>query len=95
MGRMVFTMVAAVAELERELIRERVIAGVRRAQAQGTETKRQRICRIVGGCDGKVRFFALYNGKAERIDRREVEWALHQRFKPTISTARRPRRPKG
>lgn len=59
-----------------------------------TETKRQRMCRIVGGCEGKLRFFAIYTGKAERIDRREVEWALHQRFKPTISTARRPRRPK-
>ena len=64
------------------------------SQAVRSETKRQRICRIVGGCDGKVRFFALYTGKAERIDRREVEWALHQRFKPTISTARRPRKPK-
>ena len=41
MGRMVFTMVAAVAELERELIRERVIAGVRRAQAQGKHCGRQ------------------------------------------------------
>ena len=59
-----------------------------------TETKRQRICRIVGGCEGKVRFFAIYTGKAKRIDRREVEWALHQRFVPTISTARRRRRAK-
>jgi len=41
MGRMVFTMVAAVAELERELIRERVIAGVRRAQAQGKHCGRR------------------------------------------------------
>jgi DNA invertase Pin-like site-specific DNA recombinase len=41
MGRMVFTMVAAVAELERELIRERVIAGVRRAQAQGKHCGRK------------------------------------------------------
>jgi DNA invertase Pin-like site-specific DNA recombinase len=35
MGRMVFTMIAAVAEMEREMIRERVQAGVRRAQAAG------------------------------------------------------------
>jgi DNA invertase Pin-like site-specific DNA recombinase len=35
MGKMVFTVIGAVAELEREIIRERVIAGVRRAQAQG------------------------------------------------------------
>ena len=35
MGRAMFTIVAAIAELERELIRERVVAGVRRAQAAG------------------------------------------------------------
>src|ERR1051326_2567798 len=35
MGRMVFTILAAVAELERELIRERVQAGVDRARRQG------------------------------------------------------------
>lgn len=34
-GRMVFTVLAAVAELERDIIRERVVAGVRRAQAAG------------------------------------------------------------
>jgi DNA invertase Pin-like site-specific DNA recombinase len=43
MGRMVFTMVAAVAELERELIRERVIAGIRRAQAQGRHVGRKKV----------------------------------------------------
>lgn len=35
MGRMVFTVVGAVAELERALIRERVNAGVERARRQG------------------------------------------------------------
>ena len=35
MGRMVFTMIAAVAEMEREMIRERVQAGVDRAKAAG------------------------------------------------------------
>ena len=35
MGRMVFTFLAAVAEFERELIRERVQAGVDRARAKG------------------------------------------------------------
>ena len=43
MGRMVFTMVAAVAEMEREMIRERVIAGVRRAQAAGKHVGRKRV----------------------------------------------------
>jgi DNA invertase Pin-like site-specific DNA recombinase len=35
MGRMVFTVIAAVAELERSIIRERVQAGVDRAKRQG------------------------------------------------------------
>lgn len=35
MGRMVFTICAAVAELERSLIRERVMAGLARARAEG------------------------------------------------------------
>ncbi len=35
MGKMVFTVIAAVAELERSIIRERVIMGLQRAKAQG------------------------------------------------------------
>ncbi len=35
MGKMVFTVIGAVAELERSLIRERVTMGIKRAQAQG------------------------------------------------------------
>ncbi len=35
MGKMVFTVIAAVAELERSIIRERVIMGLQRAVAQG------------------------------------------------------------
>src|SRR5207253_1707585 len=35
MGRMVFTVIAAVAELERSIIQERVQAGVDRARRQG------------------------------------------------------------
>ena len=35
MGKMVFTIIAAVAELERSLIRERVMMGLDRAKAQG------------------------------------------------------------
>jgi DNA invertase Pin-like site-specific DNA recombinase len=43
MGRMVFTMIAAVAEMERELIRERVQAGVDRAKAAGKHCGRPRV----------------------------------------------------
>jgi DNA invertase Pin-like site-specific DNA recombinase len=35
MGKMVFTVIAAVAELERSLIQERVVMGMARAKAQG------------------------------------------------------------
>jgi DNA invertase Pin-like site-specific DNA recombinase len=42
MGRAVFTIVAAVAELEREIIVERVRAGVARAQAHGKHCGRPR-----------------------------------------------------
>ena len=42
-GKMVFTMVAAVAEMERALIRERVQAGVDRARRQGKKLGRPRV----------------------------------------------------
>jgi len=42
MGKMVFTLIAAVAELEAALIRERVQAGVDRARAQGKKLGRPR-----------------------------------------------------
>lgn len=35
MGKMVFTVIGAVAELERSLIRERVLMGLERAKRQG------------------------------------------------------------
>ncbi len=40
MGKMVFTVIAAVAELERSLIRERVIMGLQRAKMQGRKIGR-------------------------------------------------------
>jgi DNA invertase Pin-like site-specific DNA recombinase len=43
MGRMVFTVIAAVAELERSIIRERVQAGVDRARKQGGKIGRPRV----------------------------------------------------
>jgi len=42
MGKMVFTICAAVAELERSIIVERVRAGIKRAQAEGTVVGRPR-----------------------------------------------------
>ena len=42
-GRLMLQMIGAFAEFEREIIRERVIAGVRRAQAAGKHCGRQRV----------------------------------------------------
>ena len=43
MGKMVFTVIAAVAELERSLIRERVLMGLRRAKKEGRTLGRPRV----------------------------------------------------
>lgn len=43
MGKAMFTIVAAMAELERDVLRERVVAGVRRAQAAGKHCGRPRV----------------------------------------------------
>jgi DNA invertase Pin-like site-specific DNA recombinase len=43
MGQAMFTIIAAVAQLERDIIRERVVAGVRRAQAAGKHCGRPRV----------------------------------------------------
>ena len=42
-GKVLFTLIAALSEFERELIKERVIAGVRRAQAAGKHCGRPRV----------------------------------------------------
>jgi DNA invertase Pin-like site-specific DNA recombinase len=41
LGKMVFTVVAAVADLEREIIRERIVAGLRRAKSKGKKLGRK------------------------------------------------------
>ena len=43
MGKMVFTVIGAVAELERSLIKERVIMGLERARKQGKQLGRPKI----------------------------------------------------
>jgi DNA invertase Pin-like site-specific DNA recombinase len=43
MGKAMFTIISAIGELERDLIRERVVAGVRRAQAAGKHCGRPRV----------------------------------------------------
>jgi DNA invertase Pin-like site-specific DNA recombinase len=43
MGKAMFTIISAISELERDLIRERVVAGVRRAQAAGKHCGRPKV----------------------------------------------------
>ena len=43
MGKRVFTVIGAVAELERSLIKERVVMGLARAKAQGKKLGRPRV----------------------------------------------------
>ncbi len=43
MGKAMFTIISAIGELERDLIRERVVAGVRRAQAAGKHCGRPKV----------------------------------------------------
>ena len=43
MGKAMFTIISAIGELEKDLIRERVVAGVRRAQASGKHCGRPKV----------------------------------------------------
>ena len=43
MGKAMFTIIAAVSELEKDILRERVVAGVRRAQAAGKHCGRPKV----------------------------------------------------
>src|SRR5437899_4453729 len=54
MGRMVFTVIGAVAELERSLIRERVVMGLNRARKGGTRLGRPRV-RVDAAAVGELR----------------------------------------
>ena len=45
-GRLLFNVLASIAEFERDLIRDRVLAGMRRARAQGRRLGRPRVHRV-------------------------------------------------
>jgi DNA invertase Pin-like site-specific DNA recombinase len=51
MGKMIFTVIGAVAELERSLIRERVLMGLDRARRQGKLCRPQTLVESREGCD--------------------------------------------
>src|SRR5262245_14102490 len=68
MGKMVFTVLGAVAELERNIIRERVTAGLRRAKKEGKSLGRPRVIvdrekvRLLHGQGNSVRLIAAQLG---------------------------------
>ena len=67
-GKMVFTILGAVAELERELIRERVRAGLRNAKAKGRQIGRKPV---------SVDVIALQALRSEGLTIREVAVAMN------------------
>ncbi len=73
---MVFTIIAAVAELERSLIRERVVMGLQRAKAQGKQLGRPR-----GSAQDVGRVRKL---KSEGLSVRQIAEAL-QTSKSTVA----------
>jgi len=54
-GRLLFHVLAAIAEFERDLIRDRVVAGLRRAKAQGRHLGRPRRYHVDGAEAGRSR----------------------------------------
>ncbi len=76
MGKMVYTVIAAVAELERSLIRERVVMGLQRARAQGKRLGRPR------GSKANVRTIQKLKGQGLSIRRIASEMNIS---KSTIS----------
>lgn len=70
----------------------RIARYVGQSEQVRTEVNKQRSCKWMGGCEGRARIFAVHTGDADLYFRRLVEWAFHQDYKPTISTATKPRR---
>src|SRR5438128_6174022 len=68
-GRLLFHVLAAIAEFERDLIRDRVLAGLRRAKAQGRRLGRPRQYHI----DIGVARALLAQGRSVRALARELK----------------------
>jgi len=80
-GKMVFTVLGAVAELERSLIAERVRAGMRNARAKGAKIGRPPL-KFLGIEDRKAIAAAYWQGKSSFRD-------LAKRFETSIGTVQR------
>lgn len=95
-GRLLFHMLAAIAEFERDLIRERVMAGLQRAKAQGRRLGRPRKHRIDVAA---VRTLIAEGLSLRAVGRRLIAhpWAVRRALlsveavtKPTRGAARKP-----
>jgi len=68
-GRLLFHVLAAIAEFERDLIRDRVVAGLRRAKAQGRHLGRPRRYHVDGAEAGRSPAGAALALAAQRLAR--------------------------
>lgn len=81
-GRLVFTVLAGVAELEREVIRERVLAGLERAKREGKKLGRPRVAidvararELLAHHSPRGYYWQPYRGKSIRDVARELGYA--------------------
>ncbi len=91
-GRLVFTVLASVAETERELIRERVRAGMARARAKGRQLGRPRRQRPLSKHPKSARVVAAL--RAGHLNKAEAAKKLRVR-RTSLSAALRPVRSGG
>mgnify|MGYP002642076280 CR=1 FL=1 len=92
MGKAMFTIIAAISELEKDILRERVIAGVRRAQAQGKHCGRPRrefdlrpavaLLREGRGLKEVSRILAVPRATLRRRLREQGEWPIPGMHQP-------------
>ncbi|MCK6576301.1 recombinase family protein [Myxococcota bacterium] len=75
-GMLMLSIVGAFASYERELLRERVLAGVRRAQSKGTHRSRPRV--TLNACPALALFDAGHSGR-EIASMLAVSRATHRR----------------
>ncbi|MGB8592425.1 MAG: recombinase family protein, partial [Candidatus Acidiferrales bacterium] len=80
-GKMIFTVLGAVAELERSLIVERVRAGMRNARAKGKRIGRPPLT-VLGTEDRRAIAIAYWQGKSSFRD-------LAKRFETSVGTVQR------
>ncbi len=105
-GKLVFTILGAVAEMERNLIRERVLAGLRNAQAKGKKLggkcipgKGKTLGRPIGKKDSQPRhtenlvdMLQVYKLRSEHVSYREIAKRLGVGFMTIFNLVKRDKK---